>query len=103
MAADGGQIDNLSCSLLFHDWQCGCDPMQHTADIHVNHAVPFVYLKFFKSRKRHHSGVIHDYVDSAISFQTELGKSLYILKRCDVQSPVFSSSAITSNRLCKCL
>ena len=68
--------------------------MQHTTDIHINHAVPFVYLKFFESRERQHPGVIHDYVDSATSFQTELDKRLDILKGCDVQSPVFSSSAI---------
>ena len=77
--------------------------MQHTTDIHINHAVPFVYLKFFESRERHHPSVIHDYVDSATSFQTELDKRLDILKGCDVQSPVFSSSAIISERFCECL
>jgi len=68
--------------------------MQHTTDIHINHAVPFVYLEFFESRKRHHPSVIHDYVDSPISFQSELHKRLDVLKRCDIQSPVFSSAAL---------
>src|SRR6266853_3626599 len=53
-------------------------------------------------RERHHPGVIHDYVDSATSFQTELDKRLDILKGCDVQSPVFSSSAIITELFCDC-
>src|SRR5262249_35355180 len=77
--------------------------MQHTTDLHINHAVPFVYLEVFESRERHHPGIIHHSVDSARSLQTELDKRLDLLKRCDIQSAVFSSSAILSECLCECV
>jgi glyoxylate carboligase len=73
-----------------------------TTNVHIDHAIPFVDFEFVESGKRHHARIIHHYVNSSISFQSELDKLPDVLKHRHIQSPVCSSAALLPQCLGEC-
>src|SRR4051794_27816882 len=61
VAGDGGDVDDLSALLTLHVREGGGDTVQHALEVHVNGAVPVIYLQALERRVRHQPSVIeHD-------------------------------------------
>ena len=61
----------MAVTLRLHPRQYGGDPVQHAADVDVDHPVPFVDLERRERRQRHHASVVDQDVDAA---ELELGE-----------------------------
>jgi hypothetical protein len=67
--------------------------VQDAADVHVNHAVPFVDFKFVQRRKWHDAGVVHEDVDGPEFFLGESRERFHILEAGDVERSAFGRAA----------
>ncbi len=66
MGADGGQIDDVPTALGPHYGKGGADAVEHTADVHVDHPVPFVDLVLGQGGQWHDTGVVDHDVHPAV-------------------------------------
>jgi hypothetical protein len=56
--------DDVARLLGLHVREHRCDSVEHTSQVDVDHAIPFVNLQPLDGRKRHHAGVIDEHVDA---------------------------------------
>src|SRR5690606_31393145 len=85
IGADRGDVDELAAALALHQRQPGGDAVQHAADVHVDHPVPFVQLEGVQAGQRHHAGIVDDHVDPAELLAGVVDEGLGALAAGDVQ------------------
>ncbi len=64
--ADGCHVDDVPASLRLHDGKRRTDAMQHTADVHIDHPIPFIDLVLGQRRQRHDARVVDHDVHAAV-------------------------------------
>ena len=56
-------MHEVSCVLLSKDGECGCNPVQDSAQIDVDHHVPVVNTELVEPRNRSDAGVAYEHVE----------------------------------------
>lgn len=95
--ADGGDVDDVSGFAALHVGEHSGDAVEDTADVDVDHLVPFVDLKFVQGGEGHDAGVVDEDVDAAEFFEGEVGEGLGVFEVGDVQRAVFDEAAGGAN------
>ncbi|MNL09442.1 hypothetical protein D3C87_1302020 [compost metagenome] len=86
-------------ALALHAGQNRGDTVQHAADVHVDHPVPFVQLQRRQRGQGHHASVVHDDVHLPVDALGMLDEGVHVLGRGNVQRAIIRHAPLCPNIL----
>lgn len=90
-------IDDVTSLALIEVRKDGCNPVQDTTDVHVDHPVPFIHFQLGERRKRHDASVVHDDIDLTECTNGEVGKGIHFVEPGHIERLELGDPAISAN------
>src|SRR5208283_24248 len=101
MAGDRRHVYHVPAFLRLHVWQHSGDAIEHTLDVHIDHALPILHLAALKRRVRHKTGVVEDHVDASVGLYRAVYETLnlFALRHIRLHGSVNAQGKLFRERL----